>query len=428
MDNWRLTPLTNISAASDCAVLGADYFALTIPSYPGVDRYCDCGTLELSTRGVCNSTQIGCTNVSQSLPQVLKWRNVTLCGRRIGGDKSAGSNGLPLNALNRPRVVGAASCPSGFRKCGVYGGPADDTKEFTCSLANDSCPITSVRVVSNAQIGSDPGECQGPNTFGLDRSICVSREQTALPAVTSRVFPDSACFPGRLELRPRTQFDFRTGPEEYCAKSDPRWGTRETRSETALYADIGISVPYINFSNPSRNFAFADRNEILWQFNCTFERMFVVDLDDDVQSLTSAQLALLVISILLGVSIGIGYNCWECNQKDDESYADDTKRQLCCRRCKMCVIIGGSLGKIVPLAVALAISISVRSTFADLKDAACSDPDFQNTISFFATESRKQSFLNIALLVGVIVDIVLEGWGCFKSFRDRSSGGKVLAA
>jgi hypothetical protein len=160
------------------------------------------------------------------------------------------------------------------------------------------------------------------------------------------------------------------------------------------------------------------RSQIGWDFTCPKDREFLADMKGDVNRLTAAQLAVLVINVLLGLYIGVFHNCYELNH-----WEDDTPEQVQSRRYKTGFVVIGNFFKIIPLIIELVLSFHLNGTFQDLKHhnggmgcATGSESQTNSNIRFFADETDKQRYFNVALIVGSVLEIGFELFSLYKSF------------
>eukprot|EP01006_Ploeotia_vitrea_P052812 TRINITY_DN67726_c2_g8_i1.p2 TRINITY_DN67726_c2_g8~~TRINITY_DN67726_c2_g8_i1.p2 ORF type:complete len:562 (+),score=342.52 TRINITY_DN67726_c2_g8_i1:131-1687(+) len=465
VDNWRQAPINAIrlvNASTDCKSISANWEHLSMENieFPGAGKFCDCPGVGIHDRskaaevikgdwpGNCFTNQTGnCTQRAAATAVTFnKWYGSKLCVHRLGGYSSVGNDDTKTNAINRPRVQGNKACPAGYRVCGDNSAAAADT-EWTCVPTSDpeGCPIQDFARQPDGDVTTLTNKgynCSA--SWGTGHKLCFKKvdsnvspfaagaQDIKLPQVKVQFTTNSSCFPGRNDLKDRSFDDTRHGQKRDCSKTDTRWIKVSSRADDEVYNEHGVVqfwVDKLKLGQPNGgvNEVLSYRNAIGWRLDCKRDRFQMADNSANVDRLKNSQLAVLIINIILGVTVNLIYGFWECRQKDDDSFADDTPAQLRRRRCKMCFVIAGNAGKMIPLVVALGLSINLRSIFADIKDQNCSnETETNDSISFFAKETNKQSTFNILLIVGAVVEVLLEIRTCRKSCTDRRNVGDKM--
>jgi len=444
VSNWEQRPfveLTTVAAFSQCPS-GFEEVNIDYADYPGSLEFCDCTSAlfpffgqhapylnktDTGPKGICwvNETVAGCTEVSGSGGGEVFWFSRRLCGRRLVGEQN--------NAVNRPRAYGNETCVAGYHKCGYLNSTAADSldhereHEYTCTPDGQPCPIRQVFRAANG-VSSN---CLATDSFGTGYTLCTSRVDGAneYPVVKVESFPDYPCWPGKTGSSVRDWLDWRRGGWPSCSKSDPRWSTIVSRDERAFYVEVSQPPAHVFArcepcrGSTSKNFVAAYRPEIDWARDCPMTRRQFVDMAPQVKSLTAAQIAVLVFAVFSLVFIGIAYNAWEFMQEDEPGWEDDSDDQKCLRFSRLAFSLTMAVAKIIPLSIALAISLSLRSKFRELAQAACTtEPDTLETISFFAGETESQADFNIGLIVGNILEILLDLYQIWKGCRAGQAG------
>jgi hypothetical protein len=449
VDNWREVPYANFSviSAGECTSLGSGFYEAPYTQFEGANNWCFCPTTCCSLpseatfkgkdfaskaadgEGVCwtNMTTASCFPPGSTPARPLNvWRGGKFCVRRFQGVAEGGSNEEALNAINRPYAFGSAACPTGFHKC-VSSGSVLTNQSYQCAPNGEPCPITSF-TISTSQVSS---ECMAIASSGY--YMCAKRLLDGIePLVKFGRAVNGVCSPGKSESVSRAENDPRIGTVPSCVTYDARWTTVDSLVETVVYSENGLAYPWsttapnndrsLPIGSSTLPYRYQSRDEIGWDVSCPKDRRYLADLEDDVDNLTSAQLAVLVINILLGVSIGLAYNVWECRQKDDDGWDDDTPAQVRRRRCKIGVVIIGNIIKCIPLAVALILSFSLHDAMSQVSGhnggtgcATNGEISTNKNIEFFEEETAKQQYLNIALLVGAVLEVGFELFSCYQS-------------
>jgi hypothetical protein len=192
---------------------------------------------------------------------------------------------------------------------------------------------------------------------------------------------------------------------------------RYTVFDTLSDAAIRSYNPGPNYTFQRLNgydFSFTSRREIKWADDCPQTRNAVNDTKARINIISLAQLAMLIITLVVGAyDIYYAYHVYKDLTDNDPSNDDSSKR----RQTKFDIACG--FINCVPNLVAIVIAYMSKNFYASLNSANCSDALTNDTFNYLAETITKLSSINIAKLAATFLYL------CYSFYKYWSKyGGK----
>lgn len=304
---------------------------------------------------------------------IMYWKNRGFCAARSGVST--------LNRVHARRVNGVYVCPDNtYKLCGL-----DD-----CIPSNQDCPITSIQIYRGAHPDA-PASMRWTHS-GQTYSLLLHRNETGKRPLTNI----------GVNAQRNAKREYCYGMSMYskldlsCSIWDKRYVEIDaydgSNGQIALFNDNNFPAAAVGESGASA--LLFTRNEITWSDSCSKSREEAYDESKPLGTISSMQLAVLIIAIIAGAMNF--YLTWQVYKErtDDDAHNDDTsaRRQFYC----------GVFTDFITLAItiaALAVAENVKGLLNLLNSELCSDETTNRVFVFFSNEIDTVNSYNIALLV-----------------------------
>jgi len=284
------------------------------------------------------------------------------------------------NALQRQRALPGEACPAGTKRCNY---------EDCVPVAGD-CPITQVMFVTPSATPSYDASLfpessdSSATAIGGQWSIMVRRNDTQTNQRQNSETTDW--------LLPLTQLSFRKNargsgwavkdevPEGDLVLSYNNAGTLHATAETA--------------PANSRRWKYETRQEIFWEYDCPTTRADVADAHPVVNAIDGALLAVLILSIIMGlIGLGLAWGEFKDLADDDPSNDHHSAHMKAKINCVFEIII------LIPTIVALVMAFKARSFFDDVTKLHCTADMFMDPFRNLANEALELGYIKIVKTV-----------------------------
>ncbi len=158
----------------------------------------------------------------------------------------------------------------------------------------------------------------------------------------------------------------------------------------------------------------AAQSESRWAQTCPVSRAVVTSKVDAATSITKAQLAILVLSVigLIAINIVIGYYELKhllSNEAEDEEDRSIHRKKNCCS-----ILLGA--GKIIPMAIAFGAASSLYGELHSITTSSppCSDATTMQSFALLDETASGIVSKNRALIAIAIVEIIMTLYDCYK--------------
>jgi len=378
--NWKTTPILDVTFATTCpAGFSQDFGAQTYSTYTSY------------TVGCSGDNNSSCSTLTA---QFVGWRDVDLrvCTRR-GGD----------NALNRVRYDANNPCPAGYVACGPD----------SCFLSTDGCPV-SAWVQQNIGTAPPAGNVTLPaanreEPWGTQKQLFVQMGTPSdLPIVEMQIRQGLPCI-GQGPTDTMSSMSVCSDVDTSAAnsfngksvtttssKQDPRYIALDIVSSSQFlgWQSAAIQIEGDGFPDNGLNWQLSYRREIQWSAACPRTRQDVNSIQDKVNSISTAQLVLMIVAILTAI-FNLGSACCIYQAWTKETAAKAQALILRQDKCNICADLIG----IIPNIVAIVLAYATKSFFQSMQSANCSDSTTSATFSYLATEITGIAGLNVAKFV-----------------------------
>lgn len=330
--------------------------------------------------------------IGEKTPLLNKWR---------------GSNVICMNrdsrlgyATERLRKNPDGTCPGGYTGC-----PNDDVCYPSSAVATAAnCPISGFTIsgtsaTESVSLGS--GLFLTPSRGG--RPIANAAFYQGLPCIGTD--PDTSVI--SLDKVPCADT---AAANKQSRDSDTRYLVTDSGiSPSTFLSENGLSS-YTSQAELTINWQLNYRPEILWTATCPRSRSDVSDMKSRVNTIGRAQLAMMIITIIVTI-----YNFYALatiykQMRDDNPDNDDLMIYA-----KDRFNIFADVVILIPTLIATIIAYTSRRFFSDLVDQSCSDDITNRTFKFVADEAIKIGGINIAKLILTVLKTIKNSYDTYKA-------------
>jgi len=194
-------------------------------------------------------------------------------------------------------------------------------------------------------------------------------------------------------------------------KSDKRYVMFDTMTQAEIFS-VNPTPNYATARSNGYDYWFSSRREIKWSDNCPQTRTSVNNTKSRIKIISMAQLAMLIITLVVGCfDIYAAYQIYKELTDDIASNDEDTKR----RQTKF--DIGCGFINCVPNLVAIVIAFMSKNFYASLMSANCSDELTNSTFNYLADTISTLGSINIAKFCATFLYLCYSFYKYFSKYQ-----------
>lgn len=462
VDSWQTPPITRISVAPSCT---GGSVALTA-TWPGLYDACDCSYRHSGTNSTdsdtssCSYNQLndGCLNRWSEFPPVSVsyfGSSQKICIHRSG----------PTTVQRAAFDLDSGTCPAGHHVCGQKLGGGTIDNRICWPDTEPNCPVTDIGFsqtdLSLAQSGADGKQSQAARDitgnwvhlywknggvlnqtyFGIGTQRSTGSQPLAgLPLVEIQFQPNDPCtlagcgYSGvrSVDARQSLLFKQRYPREGFMIRGRCSGGCTSPKSSSSI-SPSGRDIRYIQISHIKEIDLFAQyprdipeefrtsqndwmwfvsvKTETQWSPQCPRHRTDVIDHTSSITNVRTAQMTLLIFSILSFIVLAVYFPCMKCLRPD---------KYRSFEKCNCCLKVFFKLVALICTIITVVLALGLLGFWSDLasnsssgNSMVCSDPltaeTFDTLFDIFSGLSMKGR-VNTAATVSDSALHIFENW------------------